>query len=106
MRRNHMITLQEKRGGEWVDVMKMHAAVNKAKGTEELDGAAIQSPMTLNFDVRYCAAVAALRLNTQNYRIIYGKDGDGRSAYFKVTEYDDYCERHRNVRLTGVSYRG
>ncbi len=106
MRRTHMIALQEKRGSEWVDVMKMHATVNKAKGAEELDGAAIQSPLTLNFDVRYCSEIAKLRLNTQNYRIVYGKDGDGRPAYFKVTEYDDYFEKHRNVRLTGVSYRG
>ena len=56
--------------------------------------------MTLNFDVRYCQAIAGLRLNTQRYRIIYN------GAPYKVTEYDDYFERHRNVRLTGVSYRG
>lgn len=106
MRRNRIITLQEKRGAEWIDVMRLHAAVNKAKGAEELDGAAMQSPLTLSFDVRYCQAVAALRLNTQAYRVVYGSDGDGRPACFKITEYDDYFEKHRNVRLTGVSYRG
>ena len=104
--RNQIIHLERKEGTEWKEVSTIHAKVNKAKGTESRDGAAIQAPMTLNFDVRYSSVVAAMRLNTQDYRIRYGKDGDGQPAVFKVTEYDDYFERHRNVRLTGVSYRG
>lgn len=101
MNRNHIITLQRQDDTkQWHTVMRMHAAVNKAKGTETLDGGAIQSPLTLNFDVRYCGAVAALRLNTQRYRIVYN------GGNYKVTEYDDYFERHRNIRLTGVSYCG
>lgn len=101
MTRSHIITLQKQDDKkQWIDVMRMHAAVNKAKGTEALDGGSIQSPMTLNFDVRYCAEVAKLRMNTQRYRIVYN------GGIYKVTEYDDYFERHRNIRLTGVSYRG
>lgn len=101
MTRNRIITLEHMDDTrQWQPVMRMHAAVNKAKGTETLDGGAIQSPMTLYFDVRYCREVAKLRLNTQRYRIVYN------GANFKVTEFDDYFERHRNVRLTGVSYRG
>lgn len=106
MIRNQIIHLERKSGTDWEPVSTVHAKVNKAKGTEGLDGAAIQAPMTLNFDVRYSSVVAAMRLNTQDYRIRYGVDGAGHPAYFKVTEYDDYFERHRNVRLTGVSYRG
>lgn len=101
MTRNHIITLQRQDDAKrWIDVMRLHAGINKAKGTETLDGGAIQSQMTLYFDVRYCREVAAIRLNTQRYRIVYN------GANFKVTEFDDYFERHRNVRLTGVSYRG
>lgn len=101
MKRNHIITLQKlNEQRKWEDVMTMHASVNRVKGTEALDGAAVQSPMSLCFDVRYCTAVAALRLNTQKYRILYA------GGTYKVTEYDDYFERHRNVRLTGVSYIG
>lgn len=101
MRRNHLITLQRLDASkQWVDVMTMHAAVNRVKGTENFDGGVIQSPMSLCFDVRYCQAIADLRLNTQKYRILYA------GASYKITEYDDYFERHRNVRLTGVSYIG
>jgi len=106
MKRNQIIHLERKSGPEWESVATLHAAVNKAKGEESLDGAAVQAPMALNFDVRYSPTVAAMRMNTQSYRIRYGTDGAGRPAYFKVTAYDDYFERHRNVRLTGVSYRG
>lgn len=101
MTRNHIIALERQEPDRsWAPVLRTHAAVNKAKGAEDLEGAALQSPMTLNFDVRYCQAIADLRLNTQRYRIVYN------GAPYKVTEYDDYFERHRNVRLTGVSYRG
>ena len=101
MRRNHIIALQKMNDlRKWEDVMTMHAGVNRAKGSEALDGGAVQAPMTLNFDVRYCPAVANMRLNTQQYRILYA------GGTYKVTEYDDYFERHRSVRLTGVSYRG
>ena len=101
MTRNRIITLERMDDTkQWQPVMRMHAAVNKAKGAETLDGGAIQSPMTLVFDVRYCQKVADLRLHTQRYRIAYN------GGRYKVTEYDDYFERHRNVRLTGVSYRG
>ena len=106
MNRNKIIHLERKFGTNWEPVATIHAKVNKAKGTESLENAAIQAPMTLNFDVRYSPVVDAMRLNTQDYRIRYGTDGTGHPAYFKVTEYDDYFEGHRNVRLTGVSYRG
>lgn len=108
MNRNHIIYLECRDSGSWECLTPngIHATINKAKGEETLDGSAIQAPMTLNFDVRYSPLVAAMRMNTQNYRIRYGADGAGRPAYFKVTAYDDYFERRRNVRLTGVSYRG
>ena len=42
--------------------------------------------------------MAAIRLATQRYRILYN------GAIYKVTDYDDYREQHRTVRLLGVSY--
>lgn len=101
MRRNHIITLQKlNEQRKWEDVLTLHAGVNRAKGSEALDGGAVQASMVLNFDVRYCSQVAELRLNTQQFRILYA------GGTYKVTEFDDYFERHRNVRLTGVSYIG
>ena len=101
MIRNHIITLQKlDEQKKWVDVMTMHAGVNKASGKEYLDGGAVQSQLKMVFDVRYCPVVADLRLNTQRYRILYN------GGIYKVVDFDDYMERHRNVRLLGVSYLG
>ncbi len=100
MNRNHIIELQRLEGKQWVSVGKFHAGVNKASGKEHLDGGAVQSQLQMFFDVRCCEQIKDIRLNTQYYRIVYG------GGIYKVVDYDDYMERHRNVRLLGVSYRG
>lgn len=100
MARNHIIELQKLVDGKWVFDWTLHAKVNKASGKEYLQGGAIQSQLQLVFDVRYCAAVGEIRLNTQQYRILYN------GAVYKIVDYDDFMERHRTVRLLGVSYRG
>ena len=101
MRRNHIVELQKLNDrNQWEPVMTMHAGINKASGKEYLDGGAIQSQLKLVFDIRYCKAVAEMRLNTQRYRIQY------EGGFYKVVDFDDYMERHRNVRLLGVSYHG
>jgi len=100
MRRNHIVELQKLEGKEWKPVGKLHAGVNKATGKEFVDAGAVQSQLQMVFDVRYCELIKDIRLNTQYYRIKY----DG--GIFKIVDYDDYMERHRNVRLLGVSYRG
>ena len=100
MRRNHMIELQRLEMGAWVPLAQLHAGVNKASGKEYLDGGAVQSQLQMIFDVRYSPLIEEIRLATQSYRVIY------RGGKFKVVDYDDYMERHRGVRLLGVSYRG
>lgn len=98
-RTNRIILLQAQAADKsWQTICSLHAAVNRTSGSERLDGGAVQSPMQLDFDVRYSADVAAVRLHTQNYRIVYN------GAAFKVIAYDDYMEAHRSIRLTGVSY--
>ena len=100
MVRNHIIELQKLENNQWNTVGKLHAGVNKSDGKEYLDGGAMQSQLQMVFDVRYCALIRDIRLNTQCYRILY----DG--GIYKVADYDDYKEQHRSVRLLGVSYRG
>ena len=100
MSRNHIIELQRLEGKDWISLGKFHADVNKASGKEYLDGGAVQSQLKMVFDVRYCEKIREIRLNTQYYRILYY------GGIYKVADYDDFKERHRNVRLLGVSYRG
>lgn len=97
---NRIITIQKLNDNQWKDYMTIHAAVNKSNGGEELEAGSFQSQETLQFDVRFCLAVAAIRKNTQLYQVVY--DGD----CYKITDYDDFKERHGNVRLKGVCYHG
>ncbi len=89
---------QDRASGKWLPVQRLHAGVNKSSGREYLSGGAVQSQATLVFTVRYSEAVAAIRLATQRYRIVYN------GATYKVQDYDDYREQHRTVKLLGVSY--
>lgn len=102
MRYLHMIELQylPKGSSEWASVARMHAGVNKTSGDEYLAGGAIQSQEFLTFTVRYCAAVAGIRRNTQRYRVLY------KGSVYKIQDYDDFQEQHKSVKLKGVSYHG
>ena len=98
-RKNRVIELQKQgNNGAWETVIRLHADVNTDLSEEKLDGGALQSRERLVFDVRYGPLVAAIRRNTQLYRILY----DG--GTYDVVHYDDFKEQHRNVRLKGVSY--
>lgn len=95
----HIIVLQQQDANKaWNTVCSLHAAVNRTSGSERLDGGAVQSPMQMDFDVRYSPEVAQIRLSTQSFRLIYN------GAAYKIVAYDDYMEAHRSIRLTGVSY--
>lgn len=95
----HIIVLQQQGNNKaWNTVCLLHAAVNRTSGSERLDGGAVQSPMQMDFDVRYSPEVAQIRLATQRYRLLYA------GAAYKIVAYDDYMEAHRSVRLSGVSY--
>ena len=75
---------------------QFHAHINKTqRGNEIGAGGARRSVMSLTFEVRYVRALREVFLRFQDFRIIY----DG--AVFVITDYDDFMEQHRTVRLEG-----
>ncbi len=84
---------------EWESYLPLlHANVNKNRQDNEyLQAGALQSQAQKVFKVRYCPPLKAIDGNTQIYRILY----DGR--YYNIVDYDDFEERHREVKLLGVT---
>lgn len=82
---------------EWVDLYKLHASVNKSNGSEYLNAGANQSKSTKVFEVRYFSDLEDIDQNRGIYRIIY------RGNPYNITDYDDYQESHKTVKLLGVS---
>lgn len=72
-----------------------HAAVNKSGGSEYLGSGATQSAANKVFKVRYCSLISDIELNTQLYRIEYA------GVIYDVTDYDDFNDLHREVKLLG-----
>lgn len=70
-----------------------HAKVNKSGGSEYLGSGSTQSTVQKVFRIRYSSIVADIELNTQLYRIEY----DG--VMYDVTDYDDFNDLHREVKL-------
>ena len=83
---------------EWADKWKLHARANKTGGGQALNAGADQYRATLTFDVRYFKALEELRYNPQPFRVVY------RGHNFKLTDYDDYMEEHRSVKLVCEAY--
>ena len=52
----------------------------------------------LTFSLRYVQALEAIAYGVQPFRILY------RGHHFKVVDYDDYMEQHREVKLVGELY--
>jgi hypothetical protein len=86
----------------WEDVLPapLHAHVNKASYRQSVSFAADadQFHAQLVFDFRYTAALEQIRYDPQRFRLLY------RGAQFRITDYDDYHEQHRTVRIAGVLY--
>lgn len=83
---------------DWEDLFTIHARVNKSGGSEYLNAGANQSRSNLVFEVRYFKDLEKIDDNRGLYRIIY------RDRLFNITDYDDYQEQHKTVKLLGVSY--
>ena len=92
------IQAQDPKTEEWADKLHLHAYVNKTNGGTAFNAGADQYRASLTFQVRYCKALEELAFNPQPFRIIY------RGRTFKVTDYDDYLERHATVKLVGEFY--
>ena len=92
------IQVQDPDSEAWVDKLKLHARVNKTGGGTVSNAGADQYRVSLTFEVRYTSALEAIAYNPQPFRIVY------RGRTFKVTDYDDYMEQHRTVKLVGEFY--
>lgn len=85
---------------EWKDLFEkpLHARVNKSGGSEYLNAGANRSKSNRVFEIRYLKALEDIDQNRGLYRIIY------RGQTYNITDYDDYLEQHKTVKLLGVSY--
>lgn len=92
------IQMQDPDTEEWADRWRLHARVNKTGGGQSLNAGADQYKATLTFEVRHFAALEEMRYTPQPFRIVY------RGHSFKLTDYDDFMEQHRVVKLVGEAY--
>lgn len=83
---------------KWEDLYSLHARVNKSGGSEYLNAGANQSQSSRVFEVRYFKNLEDIDDKRGLYRIVY------RDRYYNITDYDDYQEQHKTVKLLGVSY--
>lgn len=92
------VQVQDADTEQWTDKLKLHARVNKTGGGTSFSAGADQFKASLTFEVRYCTALEDIAYNPQPFRIVY------RGRTFKVTDYDDYMEQHKTVKLVGELY--
>lgn len=92
------IQIQNDKTEQWEDALHLHSSVNKVVGGQALDAGAIQCISKLTFKIPYTSVLEKIAYSTQPYRIIY------RGRTFKIVDYDDYMEQHREIKLTGVFY--
>lgn len=83
---------------DWTGSLHLHARINKTGGGVDYNAGADQYRASLTFEVRYVRALEDIAYGPQPFRILY------RGRTFKVTDYDDYMEKHRSVRLVGELY--
>ncbi len=93
-----IIQVQDPETEEWTDKFLLHASVNKTGGGANFSAGTDQHNASLTFKLRYVKALEDIAYNTQPYRILY------RGRSFKVVDYDDFMEQHREVKLVGEYY--
>lgn len=92
------IQVQDPETEEWVDSLHLHATVNKTGGGSKFNAGTDLHTASLTFKLRYVRALEDIAYNTQPYRVVY------RGRTFKVVDYDDYMEQHREIKLVGEYY--
>ena len=92
------IQIQDPETEEWRDSLILHAAVNKTGGGSTFNAGAEQYNASLTFKLRYVKALENIAYNTSAFRILY------RGRTFKVMDYDDYMEQHREIKIVGEYY--
>lgn len=95
-----MIQVQDLETEQWVDAFdkNLHAKVNKTMGGTAQSAGADQYKASLTFELRYMKSLEDIHYSPQPYRIIY------RGRKFKVTDYDDFMEKHQTIKLAGEFY--
>jgi head-tail adaptor len=92
------IQKQDQDTEQWKDFLRLHSRVNKKSSSGGVNAGADQFHARLSFDIRYFSGLEEIRYDPQMYRILY------REHTFRVTDYDDYMEQHRTIRLEGELY--
>ena len=94
------ITLQQQvaNTGTWSDVQHIHANINKAGAGGGFSAENDRLRLRLLFRMRYFTLLETIRSSLQDYRILYN------GQHYEITDYDDYCERRRVIKLTGELY--
>lgn len=92
------IQIQDPDTEMWVDRYNLHAIVNKASGGTDVSAGADQYHADLTFKIRYFDDLESLRYSPQPFRILY------RGNAFKITDWDDFMEQHREVTIRGRYY--
>ena len=82
----------------WEDLYHLHARVNKSNGSEYLNAGANRSKSNRVFELHYFKDLEDIDDNRGLYRLVY------RGKLYNITDYDDYLEQHRTIKLLGVSY--
>lgn len=93
-----IVQVQDPDTEEWTDKLRLHATVNKTGGGTGFNAGAAQYNASLTFKLRYVKALENLAFTPQPYRILY------RGRAFKVVDYDDFMEQHREIKLVGELY--
>lgn len=93
-----LVQVQDPDTEKWTDRLHLHAEVNKTGGGASFSAGADQYRSTLTFRVRYTRLLEDIANGPQPFRIFY------RNRTYKVVDYDDYMERHRDVKLVGELY--
>lgn len=83
---------------DWVDKLRLHARVNKSSGNTAFSAGADQFRVSLTFWLRYVKALEEMAYSPQPYRILY------RGRTYRVVDYDDFMEQHREIKLVGEFY--
>ena len=84
--------------GAWSDVQHLHANVNKSVSTQNFSAENERLRQRLVFRLRYYTGLETVRNSLQDYRIDYA------GQHYELTDYDDYNERRRVIKLTGELY--
>lgn len=93
-----IVQVQDPDTEAWADSLRLHAEVNKTGGGTTFSAGADQFRKILTFKVRYSRKLEDVINGPQPFRIIY------RGRTYKVTDSDDFMERHREVKLVGELY--